>query len=371
MWVNTPDSQLCSRPRDPCEEAGTYERDDSSTSKAVSSGFNISYADGSGAAGDYVTDTFRIGSANLSDFQFGIGDTSSSRRGILGLGYDLNEVQVLSEKKDPYDNLPLKLAADGHIQSPAYSIYLNDFEASRGSILFGGVDRSRFEGDLATLPVQSESGLYQRFLVTLTKVELGGDTVEDDMALAVLLDSGTSITYLPDKMAADIFERVGAEFSRSEGLAFISCSARSASEPLRFTFSDPVIEVSMSELVLDVKGITRGQSLLDEEEEVCLFGIGPSGEGSNVLGDTFMRSAYVVFDLENNEISMAQTRFNSSGSGDVKEITEDGVPGATKVNDPVQATEGLVDGGQAGVTGRECSVLGVGAAALLAGLALW
>lgn len=370
MWVNTADSKLCSLPRDPCEEAGTYNRDDSSTSKVVSEGFNISYADGSGAAGDYVTDTFRIGSANISDFQFGIGETSSSQRGILGLGYDLNEVQVLSERKDPYDNLPLKLAADGHIQSPAYSIYLNDFEASRGSILFGGVDSSRYEGDLSTLPIQSESGLYQRFLVTLTKVEFGDETVEDDMALAVLLDSGTSITYLPDNMVADIFERVGAEYSRSEDLAFISCSARSASESLRFTFSGAVIEVSMSELVLDVAGLTRGQSLLDEEEEVCIFGIGPAGEGSNVLGDTFMRSAYVVFDLENNEISMAQTRANSSES-DVREITEDGVPGATKVKDPVQATKGLVDGGQAGVSGRECSVLGAGAAALLVGLTLW
>lgn len=370
MWVNTPDSKLCSLPRDPCEQAGTYDRDDSSTSKVVSEGFNISYADGSGAAGDYVTDTFRIGSANLSDFQFGIGDTSSSQRGILGLGYALNEVQVLSERKDTYDNLPLKLAADGHIKSPAYSVYLNDFEASRGSILFGGIDQSRFQGDLATLPVQSEAGLYQRFLVTLTKVEVGDDTVEDDLALAVLLDSGTSITYLPDDMAADIFERVGAEYSESQGLAFIPCSARSASEPLRFTFSDPVIEVSMSELVLDVAGVTRGQSLLNEEEEVCMFGIGLAEEGPIVLGDTFMRSAYVVFDLENNEISLAQTRFNSSESS-VQEITEDGVPGAKRVEDPVQATDGLVDGGQSGVSGRVCSVLGAGAAALLAGLAVW
>lgn len=44
----------------------------------MSSDFNISYADGSGAAGDYVTDTLTIGGTTIKDFQFGIGFSSGS-----------------------------------------------------------------------------------------------------------------------------------------------------------------------------------------------------------------------------------------------------------------------------------------------------
>lgn len=78
LWVNTPDSQLCSR-RGRCQ-GGTYDRDDSSTDETVSDDFNISYVDGSYAAGDYVTDTLGIGGVELEDFQFGLGSESSSGR---------------------------------------------------------------------------------------------------------------------------------------------------------------------------------------------------------------------------------------------------------------------------------------------------
>jgi hypothetical protein len=44
----------------------------------VSSDFNISYADGSGAVGYYVTDTLTIGQTTINDFQFGVGFSSGS-----------------------------------------------------------------------------------------------------------------------------------------------------------------------------------------------------------------------------------------------------------------------------------------------------
>lgn len=369
MWVNTADSDLCSLPRDPCEAGGTYDQSESSSARDAGEGFNISYADGSGAAGNYVTDTFRLGSVSLDDFQFGVGDDSTSQRGILGLGYAANEVQVLRDGDEPYDNLPLKLASDGHIPSAAYSIYLNDLDARRGSILFGGVDTERYEGDLQTLPIETEGGEHTRLIVTLTKVEFDGQTVDDDMALAVLLDTGSSITYLPDDVASSLYDAVGASFSEEEGLAFVPCSARDSPKTVDFTFTSPTISVALDELVLDfTTGSGRGLELA-EGDEACVFGVASASDGTSVLGDTFMRSAYVVFDLENNEISLAQARMNGSDS-DVQEITKDGVPGAKKVENPAEAKNGLQGGDSAGV-GRACSLVGTGAVALFAALAVW
>lgn len=79
LWCNAASSRLCKSRGDPCDASGTYDPHSSSTYKLVSSDFNISYEDGSGASGDYVTDTLTIGGATLKNFQFGVGYSSTSQ----------------------------------------------------------------------------------------------------------------------------------------------------------------------------------------------------------------------------------------------------------------------------------------------------
>ena len=71
-----------------------------------------------------------------------------------------------------------------------------------------------------------------------------------------------------------------------------------------------------------------------------------------MLGDTFLRSAYVVYDLDNNEISLAQTDFNSA-SDNIVEITNgtNGVPGATSVSNPVTTVVAGTGGARLGGPG--------------------
>lgn len=80
LWCNAMNSTACMSRSEPCSATGTYDASSSSTYGYVSSDFNITYADGTGAAGDYVTDTIRIGGARVEDFQFGVGYSSSSAR---------------------------------------------------------------------------------------------------------------------------------------------------------------------------------------------------------------------------------------------------------------------------------------------------
>lgn len=341
LWVNTPTSKLCLQSSDPCQLGGTYKPNASSTYSYVGSYFNISYVDGSGASGDYVTDTVSIGGANLSSLQFGVGYSSTSAQGVLGIGYEINEVQVARAQKSAYPNLPAKMVADGLIDSSAYSLWLNDLDSNKGSILFGGVDSDKYEGSLETLPIQTDSGVYAEFLITLTGLTLGTQGIANSSALAVLLDSGSSLTYLPDSMVQDIYDTVGAQYDSQEGAAYVPCSLADDARNLTFTFSSPSVAVAMDELVLDV--VTTGglRPTFQNGVAACLFGIAPAGSGTSVLGDTFLRSAYVVYDLDNNEISLAQTRFNSTTSS-IKAITSQSVPGATKVANSVTATSGVV-----------------------------
>ncbi|KAI1369066.1 aspartic-type endopeptidase [Xylaria arbuscula] len=345
LWLNTPDSTLCSDRSNPCDFAGTYVANDSSTYEYVGDWFNISYVDGSGASGDYVSDTITMGGSTLDRLQFGIGYVSSSSQGILGIGYPSNEVQVGRAGKDPYDNLPAALVSAGQISRNAYSLWLNDLDASTGSILFGGVDTEQYTGDLHTLPIQANGGVYSEFLITLTALKLGDETIAEDQALAVLLDSGSSLTYLPDSFVETIYERVDAQYDYDAGAAYVPCNLESNTTTLDFTFSSPTITVDMGELVLDLVTSSGQRPKFSNGEDACLFGIAPAGDGTNVLGDTFLRSAYVVYDIDNNQISLAQTKFNATAS-DVQEIPSGtDIPGATVVSNSAAATSGVVSSG--------------------------
>ena len=349
LWVNTPTSAFCQNRGSPCEFAGTYSANSSSTYTFISSDFNVSYVDGSGASGDYVCDKFTIAGTILSTLQFGIGYSSSSDMGILGIGYQIKEAQVGKTGKAAYNNLSAQMVADGLIQANAYSIWLNDLDASTGSILFGGVDTDKYHGSLESLPVQKESGEYADFLITLTEVMLGNTIIAENQALAVVLDSGSSLTYLPDAMTEAIYEEVNAQFDSSEGAAYVPCSLANNNTALRFTFSSPTISVDMSELVLGIFSAGGRQPTLSDGSPACVFGIAPAGSSTSVLGDTFIRSAYIVYDLDNNQISIAQTNFNST-SKNIQEIGTGttGVPDASLIASAVIATNGIAGGQIAG-----------------------
>lgn len=271
--------------------------------------------------------------------------------GILGIGYTGNEVQVGQYGDEPYDNLPKAMVKAGLIKSNAYSLWLNDLDASEGSILFGGVNTEKYHGTLETLPVQEVNGGYSAFYIALTEVALSTSsknkkyTPDSSLPAAVLLDSGSSLTYLPNAIVKEIYDDLSVTYIPSDGVGYVPCSLANNDFNISYTFSSPVINVSGRELVLD-----NGDSHFRNGDRACIFGIVPADGSSAVLGDTFLRSAYVVYDLANNEISLANTNFNSTEDNIVEIGTgTDAVPSATAVANPV--TSVVVGGSGARIGG--------------------
>lgn len=256
--------------------------------------------------------------------------------GVLGIGYTTNEVQVGVNGEPAYANLPRAMVKNGLIRSTAYSLWLNDLDANTGSILFGGVNSDKYHGTLETLPIQKVSGVYAEFIIALTAVALtnsSGTSKYSSSALpaAALLDSGSSLTYLPNGIVEDLFNDLDVTYESSEGVGYVPCSLAEKKVNISYTFSSPTIHVPVSELVLDA-----GDLYFRNGDRACVFGIVPADGSTPVLGDTFLRSAYVVYDLANNEISLANTNFNST-SNKILEIGtgDNAVPGATAVTHPV------------------------------------
>ncbi len=315
-------SGLCQQYAQDCGQSGTYNANKSTTYSYVNSGFYIQYADGSTAAGDYATDTLGIGGSHIPNLQFGIGYNSSSPQGILGIGYASNEASIPTTGKS-YSNLPQVLVNQKMTNTAAYSLWLNDLNANEGSILFGGVDTDKFHGTLATVPIIQEQGQFREFVVGLSSFVVANQTVSTT-PVPVLLDSGSSLSYLPTSLAQAVFTIFSAQYDSSAGAAVVNCNLMNADATVDFDFSGKTISVPMSELVI-IDGYRRNQP-------VCILGISDAGDSTGVLGDTFLRSAYVVYDLTNNQISIAQTNFNSTTSS-IKEISPgtSGVPDASTV----------------------------------------
>jgi hypothetical protein len=107
---------------------------------------------------------------------------------------------------------------------------------------------------------------------------------------------------------------------------------------ITYTFSSPNITVMIDELLLDA-----GDIRFRDGARACIFGIVPAGDSTAVLGDTFLRSAYVVYDIANHEISIANTNFNSTKDNILEiGVGTDSVPSATQVSHPV--TSVVADG---------------------------
>ncbi|SPQ18362.1 1741a2b6-8dd7-4e65-998f-5ba5d78b271f [Thermothielavioides terrestris] len=319
IWVPDSKASVCRKFVDSAQ---------SSSFEVVGKGeFDISYVDGSSSKGDYFTDVFSIGGATLQNMTMGLGLETDISYGLVGVGYAVNEAIVGSSQSvsSAYPNLPVNMVNEGLINTVAYSLWLNDLDASSGSILFGGIDTKKYKGDLTRIQIYpATQDIFTSFKVALTSLEAISPSGQDTLTstafpIAVVLDSGTTLSYLPTDLAMQIWKEAGAEYSAHYGTAIIPCSMQNSQGYFSFGFAGPGgprINVTMDELVLDVSTdggpqFTSGQY---KGETICEFGIQNISSSPYLLGDTFLRSAYVVYDLVNNEVGIAQTDFNSTES---------------------------------------------------------
>jgi hypothetical protein len=354
LWLNSPRSAYCSSASDPCR-SGTYDANSSSTYSYVNSVFEISYADGSESEGDYVTDTVRFEGVSLLDQRFGVGYISSTPDGILGIGFVANVASANARGGGTYSNVPTSLLHSGQISTLAYSMWLNDLDAAEGDLLFGGVNTEKYQGELETIAmIPSVDGVYRSLTIALAGVQVTGDgpsIAPLRAAIPVTLDSGSSLSYLPSGLTADLYNAVGAEYSSAEQVAFIDCDRADDAGTLDFRFNDQkTIQVPWNELVIPFS------------RSACLFGILPS-RSLYILGDTFLRSAYVVYDLARHEISLAQTVFNSTGdhiielTGSTRVPSTAGMGGATIAATAVGAANTATSGQLSSLLCLSCRVV--------------
>ncbi|MCJ1357556.1 MAG: hypothetical protein MMC33_007552 [Icmadophila ericetorum] len=310
--------------------------------------------------GDIFTDDVGIGDSPviIQALQMAVAtEATNEPLGIMGIGFDTFESAAV-QGGQPYPNVPDALVKQGLINTRAYSLYLDDQEAATGSIIFGGFDAAKFSGELSAVPmIPDANGVVDQMLVALTDVQINdpqdGPASIFSTAVPALLDSGTTISFLPTDTFAYLVSFTGAVNDQTYGWILL-CSVSTYTGTLDYSFGDqggPTISVPFSEVIRPLTD-PDGNPITDSSgNEYCSFGIGPQPDGEPVvLGDTFLRSAYVLYDLDSQLIALGQTLFNSAQS----EIVELGAS-----QDGIVVASGSPDGGSAPTV--TVSALSVGA----------
>jgi hypothetical protein len=310
-----------------CLYYGSFETGESTLFKRnLTEPFELQYGDKSGAMGVWGSDTVVVGNVLLSLQRFGVANMSLSSIGVLGIGLPLLESSYApsSNRSYMYENMPLRLRREGYIARAAYLLYLNDIDQQTGLVLFGAVDHAKYLGPLLQLQIintMRDQGLTKPGLLEVLVSGLGFNLlVEGDLFVILnntypaLLDLGSTQLVMPQPLFDRFVEILGAKYSKKDDEWTAPCAGLHSDYNITINFSGAYINVPLLSFLVGL-------------HDKCVVTMAPNPDDFIVLADNALRSIYVVYDLEDYTISVANVRYTSEL--DV-ELILDSIPGAVK-----------------------------------------
>ncbi|CCE79735.1 Piso0_001822 [Millerozyma farinosa CBS 7064] len=291
LWVPSTDCSSLA-----CFLHSKYYHDESSSYKQNGSDFSIQY--GTGSLEGYVSqDTLNLAGLTIEKQDFaeatsepGLTFAFAKFDGILGLAYDSISV----------DNIvpPIYNAIDqGLLDEPKFAFYLGDKDKDEnegGVATFGGVDTKHYKGDIIELPVRRKA----YWEVSFDGIGLG-DEYAELTSTGAAIDTGTSLITLPSSLAEIINAKIGAKKSWS-GQYSVDCDSRDSLPELTMTFHGHNFTLSPYEYTLEVGGsCISAFTPMDFPK--------PIGDLA-IVGDSFLRKYYSVYDIGKNVVGLAESR---------------------------------------------------------------
>lgn len=288
LWVPSKDCSSLA-----CFLHTKYDHDSSVTYKKNGTSFAIRY--GSGSLEGYVSqDVLTLGDLTIPHQEFaeatsepGLAFAFGKFDGILGLAYDTISVNKIVP--------PVYNAVNqGLLDEAKFSFYLGDTNKNPddgGVCTFGGIDESKFSGKITYLPVRRKA----YWEVSLDAIGLG-DEYATLAGHGAAIDTGTSLIALPSGLAEILNAEIGATKGWT-GQYSVDCNSRSSLPDLTFTLAGYNFTIGPYDYTLEVSGsCISAFTPMDFPAP-----IGPMA----ILGDSFLRKFYSVYDLEKNAVGLA------------------------------------------------------------------
>ena len=269
----------------PCTQHSTFGPDDSQTYTPLDGeSFSVDYGTGQ-VSGTLANDTISFAGLKL-EMTLGIANQTSSdfssypMDGILGL----SQLQASNQP-----NFIQTLVAAKLLQSNVFGISLSRSGdgPNNGEINFGAPDTTRYNGDLSYTSVDSNG--ESDWAIPMGGIGWDGQDSGLTGRLAYL-DTGTSFIFCPADDAKALHNLIPGSSLQPDGATYhVPCST---TDPIQVTFSGVTYNISSEDWV---GPNTNGECTSN------IYGQ-PVVQDGWLLGDTFLKNVYTLFDVDRNRI---------------------------------------------------------------------
>ncbi|KAF2399264.1 acid protease [Trichodelitschia bisporula] len=320
------------------QACGVHNTLDSTSLKTTKDPFSITYGTGS-VSGVQASDTMRLGPGLSVPMTFGLANKVSDDflsfaiDGILAMSYG----PAQSARTIPAANIVETLVAQKSIPKKLFGLAIaragdgpND-----GEVLFGDVDKSRFDGDLKYVPVvANDRGFWE--------IAAGGIGVDSKAASlsgarTAIIDSGTSYIFMSASDSAAIHALILGAKAIDDSYYQLPCST---SKPLWIQFGDTKWNILAKDFVGDPleKGSPDCRSRL-------VTGT-PFGDSKWLVGDVFLKNVYAAFDYDGGRVGFAALKDTATGmSSPIPASDPASPPAPTSMVLPETAKASVADSG--------------------------
>ncbi|KZT10735.1 acid protease [Laetiporus sulphureus 93-53] len=278
-----------------CQECAgnSFQREHSSSYRNLGQKFSVTYGTGH-VSGTIAQDIVTVGGLSVAQQAFGAVRSQSAdfydqpSDGLLGLAFG-----SIARSKQPtfFENLMLSK----QLAAGAFSVHLEREQTSGSEVCFGCFDTTKAIGPIIWNSVISRT--YWSILLD----GLSSDASHSVPAnLTAAIDTGTTLIYLPDKVAKSFYALIpGSQPAMQYGAGFYTfpCSAPLA---VGLSFNGQPYRMDMVDFNL-------GRTAEDSPD--CVGGILSLGKGfpANlaIIGDEFLKSWYSIYDYPGSRVGFA------------------------------------------------------------------
>uniref|UniRef100_A0A3B3QXA1 Progastricsin n=1 Tax=Paramormyrops kingsleyae TaxID=1676925 RepID=A0A3B3QXA1_9TELE len=290
LWV---DSVYCNT--EACNAHRKFDPRSSSTYYSKGQDIYLSYGSGS----LYATlgyDTVSVGAIVIRNQEVGLSTSEPGETfyvahfdGIFGLSYPSMAVGQATPVMD-------NMIRQDLLQYNVFAFYLTRNEEEGSEVAFGGVDTSKYQGQIYWAPVTAE--VYWQIAINgfLINNRATGWCNEGCQAI---VDTGTSALTCPQQYLGYLMQAIGAQANQNGGY-YVSCQATNL-PTLTFNINGIKFPLPPSAYIAEYSGGNK----------YCRVDISstylPSQNGQPlwILGDVFLRQYYSVYDRQNNRVGFA------------------------------------------------------------------
>ncbi|KJZ72601.1 hypothetical protein HIM_07960 [Hirsutella minnesotensis 3608] len=331
-------SAACEKQQQDCQDvpkgAGSFDPDRAPGTTKLDIPFNASFVSGESFTGQFIKTGVQIGDKITQNVQLGLYSEAQQPEDtpmfpIFGTGPIGG-----TAAKVPYPNVPEQMKLANMTNANAYGVYMNDFRGTNGQVVFGGYDTAKFQGQLQEAPVVQNSARNGDLVIDFSSLNLvpGADssarlanasaTMQQKVDLSggkplppAFLDTGSPSVILPKEMVQNLARTLGANFSDDQGMGPVDCGLARSDAVMEFGFNKDSIKIRLPlEMMLEPKAKTGSDD--------CMLAVLPSdGPDKDIatLGAAMMQAAYIVFDIDQKRLLMAQAKPNVTESA-IKEL---------------------------------------------------